>query len=67
MTVTKGNNIKMITVKQVGSLIGQTKSVRSTIKGLGLGKINSVSALKDNPTTLGMVNKVSHLVKVINN
>ena len=36
-----------------------------TLKGLGLGKIGREKVLLDTPEVRGMIKKVSHLVKVI--
>ena len=47
------------------SLIGTRESHRATVRGLGLGRINSVSELEDTPAVRGMINKVSYLVKVV--
>ena len=65
MSKTKQKNT--VTVKLIGSSIGQTKSIKSTVRGLGLKKINSVSTLQDNSSTQGMIRKIPHLVKIINN
>ena len=62
----KTNNNK-VTVKLTGGLIGQTKRARSTVYGLGLRKVNSVATLEDTSSVRGMINKVSHLVEVVNN
>jgi large subunit ribosomal protein L30 len=35
-----------------------------TVKALGLRKLNSVVVRPDNPSIRGMVNSISHLVKV---
>lgn len=56
-----------ITVKLVRSLIGERKSTRSTVKGLGLKKVNSTATLQNNPSIQGMINKIPHLVQVITN
>lgn len=48
----------------VKSLIGRPEDQRSTVIALGLGKTNS-SVVKDGgPAVMGMIKKVSHLVKV---
>lgn len=36
----------------------------ATVKALGLGKIGTYVEQNDNPQIRGMINKVSHLVKV---
>ncbi len=54
-----------VKVQLVRSLIGTRESHRATVRGLGLGRLNSVSELQDSPAVRGMINKVSYLVKVI--
>ncbi|MCP4520627.1 MAG: 50S ribosomal protein L30 [Cytophagales bacterium] len=53
-----------VKVTQVRSLIKRPKNQRLTIEALGLGKINRSVEVELNPATQGMINKVSHLVKV---
>lgn len=48
----------------VRSLIGRPENQRTTVKTLGLRKINQSVVHADNPAIRGMVNHVSHLVKV---
>ncbi len=55
---------KQIKVTLVRSTIGTKQSHRDTIRGLGLGRINSSKVLLDTPEVRGMVNKVSYLVTV---
>jgi large subunit ribosomal protein L30 len=54
-----------VKIQLVRSLIGTRQDHRATVRGLGLGRVNSVSELKDTPAVRGMINKVSYLVKVI--
>lgn len=54
-----------VKLQLVRSLIGTRESHRATVRGLGLGRINSASELEDTPAVRGMINKVSYLVKVI--
>jgi large subunit ribosomal protein L30 len=56
---------KTIKVKQIGSSIGRDKTQRQTLIGLGLNKMNRVKTLQDTPSVRGMVNKVSHLVEIV--
>ena len=58
-------SISKVNLQLVRSLIGTRESHRATVRGLGLGRINSVSELEDTPAVRGMINKVSYLVKVI--
>ena len=55
---------KTVTVTQTGSPIGRPKDQRATLKGLGLNKMNRTRELEDTPSVRGMINKVSHLVRV---
>lgn len=48
----------------VRSTIGRPSVQGRTVKALGLRKLNSVVVRPDNPSIRGMVNSVSHLVKV---
>lgn len=54
-----------VVVQQVRSAAGRTQDQHATLRGLGLGKINRVRELEDTPAVRGMINKVSHLVKVV--
>ena len=54
-----------IYVKQIGSPIRRPKDQRATLKGLGLNKMHKVSELDDTPSVRGMINKISHLVRVL--
>ena len=55
--------IATIAVTQIGSGIGRKRS-RSTLKGLGLTRMNRVRVLEDTPAVRGMIEKVKHLVRV---
>ena len=52
-----------VKIQLVRSLIGTRESHRATVRGLGLGRVNSVSELQDTPAVRGMMNKVSYLIK----
>ena len=56
---------KTITVKQIGSPIRRPKNQRETLIGLGLNKMHKTKSLQDTPETRGMINKVKHLVEVV--
>ena len=57
---------KTVTVEQLGSPIGRTNDQLATLKGLGLNKRHRVNTLEDTPAVRGMINKVKHLVRVVN-
>jgi len=48
----------------VRSVIGRPEDQRSTVKTLGLRKINHSVVQNDNPAIRGMIKKVNHLVSV---
>lgn len=54
-----------IVVKQIGSPIRRPKDQLATLKGLGLNKMNRTRELEDTPSVRGMVNKIPHLVEII--
>ena len=56
---------KHITVEQVGSPIGRPERQRQTLVGLGLTRIGRRRQLKDTPAIRGMIAKVAHLVKIV--
>ncbi len=53
-----------IRVTQIGSPIGRPADQRETLIGLGLNKMHRTRELEDTPSVRGMINKVSHLVRV---
>lgn len=55
---------KSLQVTLVRSPIGYEQSQKDTVRALGLRKINQTVEKDDSPTIRGMINKVSHLVKV---
>lgn len=55
---------KTVTVTQIGSPIGRQAYQRQTLVGLGLNKLHRTRTLEDTPAVRGMINKVSHLVKI---
>ena len=55
---------KTVRVTQTGSPIGRPKDQRATLQGLGLNKIGRTRELEDTPAVRGMIDKVSHLVRV---
>ena len=54
-----------IYVKQISSPIRRPEVQRKILKGLGLNKINKVSELNDTPSVRGMINKIPHLVQIL--
>ena len=54
-----------IVVKQVGSPIRRPAEQRATLFGLGLNKMHKTRELEDTPSVRGMVEKIPHLVEII--
>jgi large subunit ribosomal protein L30 len=54
-----------VTVEQIGSAIRREKSQQATLVGLKLNKLHRRATLEDTPAVRGMIAKVSHLVKVV--
>jgi len=59
------SNGKTIKVEQIGSASRRHHSQRETLIGLKLNRIGRVAELPDTPQTRGMINKVQHLVRVV--
>jgi large subunit ribosomal protein L30 len=53
-----------IKITQIKSGIDRSERQKQTLIALGLKKINASREVEATPQILGMVNKVSHLVKV---
>ena len=56
---------KTIKVRQIGSPIGRPGDQRATLIGLGLNRMNRTRELEDTPSVRGMINKVHHLVEIV--
>lgn len=56
---------KKIKIKQIGSAIRKPQDQKATLIGLGLNKMHRVRELEDSPSVRGMINKVKHLVQVL--
>jgi len=56
---------KTIKVEQVASPLRKHFDQRQTLVGLGLNKIGRVRELPDTPATQGMIRKVAHLIRVV--
>ena len=57
--------VNKIYVKQIRSPIRRPEVQKKILKGLGLNKMNKISELNDTPSIRGMINKITHLVQVI--
>ena len=58
-------NRKTIVVEQIGSPIRRPYIQRATLIGLGLNKMHKRRTLIDSPQVRGMVAKIAHLVRIV--
>jgi large subunit ribosomal protein L30 len=56
---------KTITIEQVASTARRPERQTRTLVGLGLNKLHRRNTLEDTPAVRGMINKVSHLVRIV--
>ena len=56
---------KQIKIKLVRSLIGSSPAQRKVVAALGLSKKDQIVEHNDSAPIMGMVNKVSHLVSIV--
>ncbi len=61
----KSENAKMLRVKQVRSVIGYNKKQGDVVRSLGLRRIGHTVEVIDHPATRGMVQKVRHIVTIV--
>jgi large subunit ribosomal protein L30 len=59
------SRLTRIIVEQTKSPIGRPASQRATLVGLGLNRIGRRSSLEDTAAVRGMIAKVAHLVRVV--
>ena len=56
---------KTVTVEQIASANRRPEDQGQTLIGLGLNKMRRRRTLEDTPAVRGMIEKVSHLVRVV--
>ena len=56
---------KTLVVEQIGSPIRRPAVQRQTLIGLGLNKLHRRATLEDTPAVRGMIARVRHLVRVV--
>lgn len=59
------NTDNTIKIEQIGSPIRRHHSQRQTLIGLGLNQIGRIAEVPDTPQTRGMLAKVKHLIRVV--
>jgi len=65
MTEKKSQSGKTVTVEQIGSPIRRPAVQRATLIGLGLNKMHRRRTLQDTPAVRGMIAKVQHLIRIV--
>jgi large subunit ribosomal protein L30 len=61
----KGPSGKTITVEQIASANRRPAVQQQTLIGLGLNKLHRRRTLQDTPAVRGMIAKLGHLVRVV--
>jgi large subunit ribosomal protein L30 len=56
---------KTLKVQQVASPARRAQIQAETLRGLGLGKLHRTRELEDTPAVRGMINKIGHLVRIV--
>lgn len=56
---------KTVTIEQIASPQRRQSVQEKTLRGLGLGKLHRTRTLEDTAAVRGMINKVTHLVRVV--
>ncbi|HOV90445.1 MAG TPA: 50S ribosomal protein L30 [Syntrophorhabdaceae bacterium] len=57
--------MNQLKIKWVKSTISCTRDMRDTIRSLGFKRLNQEKIVKNTPEIRGMIKKVIHLVKVV--
>jgi large subunit ribosomal protein L30 len=57
--------MSIIKIKQIRSAIKRPADQKATIKALGFSRLNQVLEKEATPQILGMINKVKHLLLVV--
>ena len=52
-------------IRQIRSAIGYEKNQKATLRALGLGRVGRTRVLPDNPQVRGMIGKIPHLVRIV--
>ena len=60
----KKSSGKALHVTLVKSPIGYKKDQKETVRALGLRRVNQTVEHNDSPAVRGMLNKISHLIRV---
>lgn len=56
---------KTLRIRQIRSVVGRPRNQREVLRGLGLRRIRHEVVRQDTPAVRGMVDKISHLVEIV--
>jgi large subunit ribosomal protein L30 len=56
---------KTFKIQLIHSSTGRSQRQKDTVKGLGFTRLNQIREIVDTPASRGMIVKISHLVKVL--
>ncbi len=59
------NEKKTLKIEQFKSPIGYSRTQREVLRSLGLRRIRHVVEREDSPAVRGMVTKIAHLVRIV--
>ena len=65
MKQTAKKDSRSVKIQNVKSAIGYEKTQKLTIRALGFHRLGQIIEKNDTPQIRGMINKVSHLVRII--
>ncbi|MHB0970514.1 MAG: 50S ribosomal protein L30 [Thermoanaerobaculia bacterium] len=65
MSAKAKESARMLRLQQVRSGIGCPVEMRETLKALGLRRMHQISERPDTKETRGMIAKINHLVRVV--
>ncbi|MBN1897668.1 MAG: 50S ribosomal protein L30 [Spirochaetes bacterium] len=57
--------VKKIKIKLTKSIISENPGARKTVQALGFKKMHQVLEKADSPQIRGMINRVAHLVSIV--
>ena len=60
--MTKANTLR---IRQIRSVAGRPRNQREVLRGLGLRRIRHEVVRQDTPAVRGMVDKIPHLVEIV--
>lgn len=65
MAEKKENTGGSIKIQYYKSIIGYSKKQKTMVKSMGFTKLNQIKEKPDNPATRGVVNKIPHILRIV--